>query len=125
MISLKDADAFFKSPFKLRYGRDDKVETVLNTNPPVFKVIKQVSTHSYIKGNMTWSIGNMVSDVYHEDGILENEPWYNDYVCVFTKDENENWKLLMMLFHEWAKKIFYKFYRDNLLETTKIKRDSK
>ena len=99
MISLLDADAFFKSPFQLRYGRDTMVETVLITNPPVFKVIKQVETHSDIKGNMAWSIGNMVSDVY-DGGVLEEDPWHNDYVYVFIKDKNEDWKLLMMIFHE-------------------------
>ena len=99
MISLLDADAFFKSPFQLRYGRDTMVETVLTTNPAVFKVAKQVETHSHIEGNMAWSIGSMVCDVY-DDGVLEDEPWYNDYLYVFTKERDEDWKLLMMIFHE-------------------------
>jgi hypothetical protein len=100
MISLLDPDAFFKSPFQLRYGRDTMAATVLITNPPAFKVTKQTETHSHIDENIAWSIGNMVSDVYDENGNLEDEPWHNDYVFVFTKKDNEDWKLQMMIFHE-------------------------
>lgn len=100
MISLLDENAFFKSPFQLRYGRDTMARTVLITNPPAFKVKQQSELYSYVKGDLAWSIGNMVSDVYDEEGNPEKEPWKNDYIYVFTRNKNNEWKLLMMIFHE-------------------------
>ena len=100
MISMLDENAFFKSPFQLRYGRDVMARTVLITNPPAFKVRQQTELYSFVKDDLAWSIGNMVSDVYDEEGKLEKKPWHNDYVYVFTKEKNNEWKLLMMIFHE-------------------------
>ena len=100
MISLLDKNAFFKSPFQLRYGRDSLAKTVLITNPPVFKVVRQTEIHSYVREDLAWSIGNMVCDVYDENGNLEKDPWYNDYIYVFCRNNNKDWKLLMMIFHE-------------------------
>jgi hypothetical protein len=99
MAALLDPNAFFKSPFQLRYTRDTMVATVLVTNPPVFKVVKQTETHSFVEENMAWSIGHMVSDVYDQDGNKEEEQWPNDYVFLFIKKE-EQWKLIMLIFHE-------------------------
>jgi len=99
MYSLLDENAFFKSPFQLRYGRDTMKATVLITNPPVFKVVKQIETESKIKGDLAWSIGKMVSDVYDEHGKKEKDQWHNDYVYLFVKRE-EQWKLQMLFFHE-------------------------
>lgn len=100
MISLLDENAFFKSPFQLHYGRDTMARTVLTTNPPAFKVKQQTELYSFVNNDLAWSIGNMVSDVYNEEGKLEKEPWHNDYIYVFTKKKNDEWKLLMMIFHE-------------------------
>jgi hypothetical protein len=100
MISLLDPDAFFKSPFQLRYSRDTMKATVLITNPPVFKVVEQTELYSYVKGDMAWSIGEIVSDVYDENGNKEEEQWPADYLYLFVKDEESNWKLKMMIFHE-------------------------
>lgn len=100
MKTLLDKDAFFKSPFQLQYSRETMLETVLLKNPKVFKVIEITETHSRIKDNMAWSIGKMVSDIYDENGIKQEDQWLNDYVYLFVKDENGEWKLQMLLFHE-------------------------
>jgi hypothetical protein len=100
MISMLDKNAFFKSPFQLRYGRDSMANTVLITNPPVFKVVRQTEIHSYVKENFAWSMGNMVCNVYDENGDLEKDSWYNDYIYVFFRNNNKDWKLLMMIYHE-------------------------
>lgn len=100
MKTLLDEDAFFKSPFQLQYSRATMLETVLLKNPKVFKIVEINETHSKIKGNVAWSIGKMVSDYYDENGNKRVEQWHNDYVYLFVKDENGEWKLQMLLFHE-------------------------
>lgn len=101
MISFLDADAFFKSPFQLRYTRDTMEATVLLTNPPIFKVTEIKETHSEVKGNFAWSIGRMISDWirYDEDGNKQIRKWQNDYVYTFVKRDGQ-WKLQMLFFHE-------------------------
>jgi ketosteroid isomerase-like protein len=99
MIAMLHEDAFFKSPFQLRYGREEMAKTVLITNPPIFKVTEIQEMHSRVDGNMAWSIGKMKSDVYNEWGLKEQDPWHNDYVYLFVLKDGE-WKLQMMVFHE-------------------------
>jgi ketosteroid isomerase-like protein len=99
MYDLLDDNAFFKSPFQLRYTRDSMKATVLKTNPPVFKVIEQIESESKCKGNLAWSIGKMVCDVYDENGKKEKDQWHNDYVYMFVK-RDDHWKLQMLFFHE-------------------------
>ncbi len=101
MVSLLDPDAFFKSPFQLRYSRDTMEATVLITNPPIFKVTEITETHSEVKGNVAWSIGSMISDWIRvdENGNRQVKKWHNDYVYLFVKRKGE-WKLQMLFFHE-------------------------
>ncbi len=99
MVSLLDPDAFFKSPFQLRYSRDTMEATVLITNPPIFKVVESTETYSNVHGNVAWSIGKMVCDWYNENGTKKEEQWYNDYVYMFVERQGE-WKLQMLFFHE-------------------------
>lgn len=100
MESLLDKNAFFKSPFQLRYSRDTMLGTVLRTNPKVFKVSEITETHSEIRENMAWSIGKMVSDHYDKNGNKSEKQWHNDYVYIFVRNEKGEWKLQMLLYHE-------------------------
>ena len=100
MEELLDKDAFFKSPFQLRYSRDTMMTTVLLRNPKVYKVTEIIETRSMIKDHLAWSIGSMVSDIYDEKGRNTGKKWHNDYVYLFVLDKNGEWKLQMLLYHE-------------------------
>lgn len=100
METLLDKDAFFKSPFQLRYSRDTMMTTVLQRNPRVYKVSEIIEIHSETKGNLSWSIGKMISDIHDSAGNKTDKQWHNDYTYLFIKDENGAWKLLMLLYHE-------------------------
>ena len=100
MEELLDMDAFFKSPFQLRYSRDTMMTTVLLRNPKVYKVTEIIETQSLVKDHLAWSIGTMVSDIYDEKGRNTGKKWHNDYVYLFIRDENGDWKLQMLLYHE-------------------------
>jgi hypothetical protein len=66
MESLLDPEAFFKSPYQLRYTRDTMLATALSINPPVYKVIKINETHSEMRDDLEWSIVDMVCEVYDD-----------------------------------------------------------
>jgi ketosteroid isomerase-like protein len=100
MESLMDKDAFFKSPFQFRYSRDTMAATVLASNPNIYKVMETVETQSMIKGDIAWSIGTMVSDIYDETGQMAEGKLHTDYVYLFVRDKNGGWKLQMLLYHE-------------------------
>lgn len=100
MESLLDEDAFFKSPFQLRYSRDTMMNTVLLKNPKIFKVSEITETHSEVRENLAWSIGKMVSDLYDEKGNKTDKQWHNDYVYLFIRNKVGDWKLQMLLYHE-------------------------
>lgn len=100
MESLLDKDAFFKSPYQLRYSRDTMLTTVLPRNPKIFKIMETVETHSMIKDDLAWSIGTMVSDIYDETGQKTEKKLHTDYVYLFIRDKNGDWKLQMLLYHE-------------------------
>ena len=100
MENLLDKDAFFKSPFQLRYSRDTMMNTVLRKNPKIFKVSEIIETHSRVNGNQAWSIGKMTSDMYNSAGNKTGKQWHNDYVYLFIRDEKGDWKLQMLLYHE-------------------------
>jgi hypothetical protein len=91
--------AFFKSPYQLRYGRENMEKTVLITNPPVFKVFEQIEHHSHVSKNLAWSIGHIRSHI-HENGSDTGEIGEADYLYVFTPDEHGSWRVQMMIYHE-------------------------
>ena len=100
MISQLQPDAFFKSPYQLRYGRDKMEATVLKTNPPTHKVSYLKELHSKIKNDIAWSIGEFTADVYDDYGYKTTEQIKGTYTYVFTKTNNEDWKIQIMIYHE-------------------------
>jgi len=100
MVSQLQPDAFFKSPYQLRYGRDKMAATVLKTNPPAYKVSSRKELHSKVEDDIAWSIGEFTADVYDNYGNKTSEQIKGTYTYVFTKKNKGDWKLQMMIFHE-------------------------
>ena len=100
MESLLAATAFFKSPFQLRYGRDEMIATVLTRNPVFYREIETEEKHSLVKGTMAWSIGDMTWRVYDDTGNPTEETMHAEYTYIFSKDEAGSWALEAMIFHE-------------------------
>jgi len=100
MVSQLQPDAFFKSPYQLRYGRDKMAATVLKTNPPAYKVSSTKEMHSKVEDDIAWSIGDFTADVYDDYGNKTSEQIKGTYTYVFTKKNKGDWKLQMMIFHE-------------------------
>lgn len=100
MISLIQPDAFFESPYQLRYSRDTMAATILITNPPVFRNSKTIESFSKVKDNIAWSIGKLSANIFDEKGKDTGKMLSANYTYVFTKRKNENWKLQMIIFHE-------------------------
>lgn len=100
MVGLLQPNAFFRSPFQLRYGRDTMARTVLVQNPPVFRNATNVESRSFVSENLAWSIGVQESDVYDADGVRTGERFDADYLFAFTPDEAGEWKVQMMVYHE-------------------------
>ncbi len=87
MISQLQPDAFFKSPYQLRYGRDKMAATVLKTNPPAYKVANTKELHSKVEDDIAWSIGEFTADVYDDYGNKTSEQ-INGYLYIrFHKKE--------------------------------------
>jgi ketosteroid isomerase-like protein len=100
MVSLLQPNAFFQSPYQLRYGRDKMAATVLKTNPPVYKVVSTKELHSYVEDHLAWSIGEFTSDIYDDYGNKTSEQLKGTYTYVFTKKNNQDWKIQMLVYHE-------------------------
>lgn len=100
MESLLDPDAFFKSPYQLRYTRDTMLATVLSINPRIFKVIRINETHTEMRDNLAWSIGDMLSNVYDDEGKRQEDQFYSEYIFTFVRNRDDKWLLQMMIFHE-------------------------
>ena len=100
MMSQLQPDAFFKSPYQLRYGRDKMVATVLKTNPPAHKVVNTKELHSKVEDDIAWSIGEFTADVYDDYGNKTSEQINGTYTYVFTKKNKGDWKIQMMIYHE-------------------------
>lgn len=99
MISQLQPDAFFKSPYQLRYGRDKMAATVLKTNPPSHKVVSTKELHSKVEDDIAWSIGEFTADVYNDYGNKTREQIKGTYTYVFTKKNKSDWKIQMMIYH--------------------------
>ena len=100
MISLLQPDAFFESPYQLRYGRDTMETTVLKTNPPVFKNVKTTELYSHVEKHLAWSLGKLTGNIYDDDGKKTGKILRASYTYLFTKKDSEDWKLQMMIFYE-------------------------
>jgi len=100
MVSLLQPDAFFKSPYQLRYGRDKMEATVLKTNPPAYKFANTKELHSKVEYDIAWSIAEFTADVYDDYGKKTSEKLNGTYTYVFTKKNNGDWKIQMMIFHD-------------------------
>ena len=100
MISQIQPDAFFKSPYQLRYGRDKMAATVLKTNPPAHKVVNTKELHSKVDDDIAWSIGEFTADVYDDYGNKTSEQIKGTYTYVFTKKNKSDWKIQMIIYHE-------------------------
>ena len=100
MISLLQHDAFFKSPYQLQYGRDKMERTILKKNPPVYKFVNTKELHSKVEDDIAWSIAEFTCDVYDEYGNKTGDKLEGSYTYVFTRKNNGDWKIQMMIFHE-------------------------
>lgn len=102
MLDQIQPDAFFKSPYQLRYGREEMAKTVLVRNPPVIKDCYTEEWHSKIEENMAWSIGRLYCNTYNAKGeiVATGEDKSTEYTYVFTKDAQGDWKLQILFYHE-------------------------
>lgn len=100
MVSLLQANAFFKSPHQLQYGREKMAATVLKSNPPVYKFVNTKELHSYVEDQLAWSIGAFICDIYDDNGNKTNEQLKGTYTYVFTKRNKGDWKVQMLIYHE-------------------------
>jgi hypothetical protein len=74
--------------------------TVLITNPPRFKNCRSIERFSHIEKTMCYSVGSLTFSVYNEDGSYSGKEQHADYIMLFTRKENEQWKVQMMIYHE-------------------------
>ena len=99
-MALLQHDAFFKSPYQLQYGRDKMERTILKKNPPVYKFVNMKELHSKVDDDIAWSIAEFTYDVYDEYGNKTGDKLEGSYTYVFTRKNNGDWKIQMMIFHE-------------------------
>ena len=85
MLAQIHPNAFFKSPFQLRYGRDEMASTVLTTNPKVFRNTTNTETHTFASEHVAWSMGTARGDVF-DAGEPTGDHLDADYLFVFTPD---------------------------------------
>ena len=100
MVSLLQANAFFKSPYQLQYGRDKMAATVLKRNPPVYKIVSAKELHSYVEDQLAWSIGEFTCDIYDDNRKKTDKQLKGTYTYVFTKRNKGDWKVQMLIYHE-------------------------
>lgn len=100
IYKMLQPDAFFKSPFQLRYGRDTMRATVLRTNPTRFKNSRSTEQFSHVEENMCYSVGTLTFSEYTKDGNYSGKDTKADYVMVFTRQNNGPWKVQMLIYHE-------------------------
>jgi ketosteroid isomerase-like protein len=125
MVAMLQPDAFFRSPFQLRYGRETMAATVLRANPPVIKDCVTREVHSRVDGDLAWSLGHLYCNRYYPSGGIRLETvriegdsflrnLYDEtgqhtatrqdeatrYTYVFTRTESGVWKVQMLIYHE-------------------------
>ena len=100
MGALLAESAFFRSPFQLRYGREEMLATVLARNPFYYRDLKTTEHHSLVKGNMAWSLGKLTWRVYDDEGDPTEETMEADYTYLFSRNEAGTWLLEALIYHE-------------------------
>jgi len=100
IYKMLQPDAFFKSPFQLRYGRDTMRATVLKTNPTRFKDSRSDERYSHVEENMCYSVGTLTFSEYTRDGNYSGKDTKADYIMVFTRKNDGPWKVQMVIYHE-------------------------
>lgn len=100
MVDRLQDDAFFKSPYQLRYSRDTMAKTVLVTNPPAFRNLRTEELFSHVEERVAWSIGKLTGDIFDGAGKPTGKELTSDYVYVFTKRADGAWKVQMLIFHD-------------------------
>ncbi len=100
MLDMLQDDAFFKSPFQFRYTKDTMAKKVLLTNPPRFKNSRTQETFSHVETNYAWSIGKLKTDIFDAQGNNTGKELLADYLYVFTKKEDNVWRMQMLILHE-------------------------
>ena len=100
MESLLADTAFFKSPFQLRYGREEMLTTVLARNPFYYRDLQTEERHSLVKGGMARSLGALTWRVYDQEGNPTDETMHADYTYIFSRDEAGSWLLEALIYHE-------------------------
>ncbi len=103
MYTMLQPDAFFKSPFQLRYGRDTMKATVLKRNPLSFKNIRSTELYSHLETNMCYSLGTMTFGVYDTNGKYTGKDETAEYIYIFTRNKKKEWKLQSIIYHEEKK----------------------
>jgi hypothetical protein len=100
MLVMLQKDAFFKSPYQLRYSKDTMARTVLLTNPPRYKNTRTRELFSHIENDMAWSIGKLEVNIFDEHGNNTGKELRSDYIYVFTKKKDNIWRIQMLILHE-------------------------
>ncbi len=125
MVGMLREDAFFESPYQLRYGRDTMAATVLRTNPPVFRDCASREDRSRVVGDVAWSLGELYCSRYYPSGAIHVKVIREDgdgflgeeydeagrstgrrrydaihYTYVFRRGERGEWKVQMLIYHE-------------------------
>ena len=100
VYNLLAPDCVFRSPFQTHCGRDDIRETVLRWNlAHIHDTRNCVEEQSKVAGDFAYSVGRMDYSQYDDDGNVVHELKAN-YIYVFTREPDREWKVQMMIFHE-------------------------
>lgn len=100
IISMLQPNAFFESPYQLRYGRDSIAATVLKSEIHMFYNIKTVENYSYVGNDIAWSLGKATSIMKKDKNNKFAKTSTESYTFVYTRKNSENWKLQMIIWHE-------------------------
>ena len=103
MYKMLQPDAFFKSPFQLRYGRDTMRATVLKWNPLKFKNSRSIEIHSHVEKDMCYSLGTLTFGIYDAKGVYTGKDQASEYIYFFTRNKRKEWKIQAMIFYEEKK----------------------
>ncbi len=96
--SLLQPDAFFESPYQIRDGREAIDTTIFRFNIHIFRNGKSTENYSHIDNNIAWSVGNVTADYLNKKN--EIVPWNARYTFIFSKGNDNSWKIQMMIYHE-------------------------
>jgi hypothetical protein len=75
-------------------------KTVLVTNPPAFRNLRTQELFNHVEDRIAWSIGRLTGDTFDSTGKKTGKELVSDYVYVFTKRADNEWKVQMLIFHD-------------------------